>query len=198
MRRGVEAVRRAGALAATGRPRTRPVSAATSAFQTLIVGSSARRRQPLRTTAPLRSAPPPAAAASTATRRGSGASETGRISRGGTSSCCALSPSTDTGQDVKQPQQLRPTRAPQLEQQLQQHNAKTSTMDQRDADDVARTLGLSADRTARRPTRSSAPLRLGPVSATFLSCCCCCCWPCALRTGIHWTRPRQKWGAKMS
>ena len=52
-----------------------------------------------------------------ATRRGSGASETRRIGRGGTSSCCALPPSADTGQDVKQTQQLRPARAPQLEQQ---------------------------------------------------------------------------------
>ena len=40
---------------------------------------------------------------------------------------------------MKQLQQLCHARAPPLEQQPQQHNAKTSTMDQRDVDDVART-----------------------------------------------------------
>ena len=63
MRRGIGAVRRAGT-SSDGQARTRPASATASAFQSLVVSSSARRRQPLRATAPLRSAP---AAAATAT-----------------------------------------------------------------------------------------------------------------------------------
>ena len=73
---------------------------------------------------------PSSPAAPGATRRGSGASETGRIRRGGTSSCCASPPSADNGRDVEQPQQLSSPKPRNLSSSWQ-HDAKTGTVDQK-------------------------------------------------------------------
>ena len=135
MRRGIGAVRRAG----TSGDGQAPHSPTLSHGVGFPIARRQQQRAPPAAPSRHRSAPLRTSSSSNGDGRGSSASETGRFGRGGTSSCCALPPSVDTGQDVKQLQQLCHARAPPLEQQPQQHNAKTSTMDQRDVDDVART-----------------------------------------------------------
>ena len=138
MRRGIGAVRRAG----TSGDRQAPHSPSLSHDVGFPIARRRQQRAPPAAPSRHRSAPlrtSSSRSSSNGDGRGSSACETGRFGRGGTSSRCALPLSIDTRQDVKQLQQLCHARAPPLEQQPQQHNAKTSTMDQRDVDDVART-----------------------------------------------------------